>query len=490
MFPSSSRGPASAAAPVDERWDDPVRLARLADEVEGELAGLSPEERFEREFGVEANPDAMAAHGRASGGSAEERAVALQDELMQLDRVLRIAEAKRIEALVLAYEASMTDLGERFGSEYGTRGGRGASVFFTSVALRTQQNPLHVAHLVDTAITARDRLPRTWAEFRTGAVAWRRIDTAVQQAQGLDPDRWAAYDDVAAKAVATSNRLKDVLRRTRERLQDDTAAQRARTTFQRRAVHLDPGPDGGSTWSMVGPAEEQTGWDAALTRNALAWKRAGDDRTVAQLRYDIARDLIVEGLQRDADPAAVGLAVPGRKGVQVQVVVTVPVLAWLGHSTEQAQLAGYGPIAMSTAKDLAARATSMLRVLTDPVTGARLVMDRTVYSPPADLRRWLTLRDRWCRFPGCRRPAELCDTDHLREWQHGGTTDADNLLSECRRHHAAKSVQLWQAELDSRGSADWTGPWGEHFTDPPVDPMDPAPPDLSARSDPDEPPPF
>jgi hypothetical protein len=183
--------------------------------------------------------------------------------------------------------------------------------------------------------------------------------------------------------------------------------------------------------------------------------------------------------------------VPERKGVQVRVVLTVPALAWLGHSAEQAQLAGYGPIAMETARRLAGDATSMLRVLTDPVTGVRLAMDRAVYRPPADLRRWLGVRDQWCRFPGCRRPAELCDLDHLHEWQDGGVTNGSNLLSECRPHHAGKSVDLWQAELDTGGWARWTDPWGNVLTDPPPDPMDPAPPELlRPPSDPDEPPPF
>jgi hypothetical protein len=405
--------------------------------------------------------------------------------------VLRKAEATQVHSLLLAYESSMTDLAARYGPEYGCRTGRGASTFFASIAERTQRNPLHVAHLVDTAMLARDRLPRTWAVLLAGGTSWRRVAVAVKQADGLDPERWAAYDEVAAVAVVASTRLKHELRTTRERLQDGTADERARTTFQRRAVHLDPGPDGASTWSMTGPAEDQVAWDTALTKAAIATKVAGDTRTVTQLRYDIARDLILEGLQQHADPASTGLAVPERKGVQVRVVLTVPALAWLGHSAEQAQLAGYGPIAMETARRLAGDATSMLRVLTDPVTGVRLAMDRAVYRPPADLRRWLGVRDQWCRFPGCRRPAELCDLDHLHEWQDGGVTNGSNLLSECRPHHAGKSVDLWQAELDAGGWARWTDPWGNVLTDPPPDPMDPAPPELlRPPSDPDEPPPF
>lgn len=480
----------------DEGWGDPARLEQLGAEWAGELAGMSPQDRFEREHGIPANPLTLAAAAYGVTPASEDAAAVVQDELVQLEAVLLIADAHRIGALLRAFDASLADLGARFGAEYGVRAGSGSSAFFASIALRTHQDPRHVAHLVDTATLARDRLPATWAVFQGGAVAWRAIDTAVKQAEGLDPARWAEYDEIAARQVVVSNRLKDVLRKARERLQPDSADRRATTTFQRRAVFLDPGADGGSSWSITGSAADQTAWDAALTKAAIAGKVAGEERTVTQLRYDIARDLIVEGLQRSADPAAVGLAVPGRTGVPVRVVITVPALAWLGHSNEQARLAGYGPIAMETARRLAGDATSMLRVLTDPLTGVRVAMDRAVYRPPADLRRWVTVRDEWCRFPGCRRPADLCDLDHLTEWQHHGVTAADNLLSECRSHHSDKSVDLWRAELDEGGWAHWTDPWGNDFADPPVEPMDSAAPDLlpespgPTRPPADDPPPF
>lgn len=53
------------------------------------------------------------------------------------------------------------------------------------------------------------------------------------------------------------------------------------------------------------------------------------------------------------------------------LILTIPALAALGHTGEQGRLAGYGPIALETAKRLAGTATSFVRVLTDPVTGVR-----------------------------------------------------------------------------------------------------------------------
>jgi hypothetical protein len=50
----------------------------------------------------------------------------------------------------------------------------------------------------------------------------------------------------------------------------------------------------------------------------------------------------------------------------------------------------------------------------------------------------LVVRDGGCRWPGCRLPAAWCDIDHLHAWEHGGTTDLDNLVMWCRHHHTLK----------------------------------------------------
>ncbi len=47
----------------------------------------------------------------------------------------------------------------------------------------------------------------------------------------------------------------------------------------------------------------------------------------------------------------------------------------------------------------------------------------------------LRIRDRHCRFHGCRRPSSWTDAHHLRPWARGGLTDQSNLVLLCRRHH-------------------------------------------------------
>ncbi len=153
----------------------------------------------------------------------------------------------------------------------------------------------------------------------------------------------------------------------------------------------------------------------------------------------------------------------------------MPALAWLGVTAEQATLAGYGPIDLATATSLARGATSMVRILPDPVTGVRLTADADARQPSAALRRWIQARDQRSRFPGSTRPAHLCDIDHATEWQHGGRTIDTNLVTLDRVHHLAKSAGLWQEEYRANGTVPWADPWGNTFVDPPPDPPDPVP---------------
>lgn len=412
-------------------------------------------------------------------------AEAQQDLLADLDRDLRWADAARTVAVIDAYTASLRDLGNRFGPEYAHRGSLGAQTFFQSTGLRLGMSPLRVAHLVDTATTLRDALPLTWDAYLEGEATWIAVDRAVREAEGLDPAHLSAYDAEAAAAVVLTPaaRLKATLHRIRERLQDDTADTRAKRTRDLRRVVVEQGHDGEAAITAIGPAVPIIGFDQALTKAAIAARlQEGETRSVGQLRFDVMMDLLVEGIKQSADPSWAGLTVPGRKGVIPAPVLMIPALSALGRSKEQARLIGYGPIAVETAKEIAGSATSFIRVLTDPITGVRLDMDRKQRIPPIDMRRWVTVRDELCRFPGCNRPAHLCDIDHIAEWQHVGVTATHNLVSLSRPHHRAKSAELWTEELLENGTVDWENPWGQTFTDPPPNPSDPAPPDLVERA--------
>ena len=76
------------------------------------------------------------------------------------------------------------------------------------------------------------------------------------------------------------------------------------------------------------------------------------------------------------------------------------------------------------------------------------------YTPGAELDRFVRLRDRRCRFPGCRRRARGCDLDHRREWPDGPTAH-HNLCCLCEHHHRLRhQARGWRfGEADDGGLA-------------------------------------
>lgn len=391
--------------------------------------------------------------------------------LQQAQAALQRAEAARLVALLDGYAAAMADTRAAFGPRSDDPDGPFARSFLLEAAQVLRMSERGAAHLLNTAESLQNAYPATWRTFRDGRTTWQAVELVWRQAQGLDPELLPAYDAAAAGMVEATPvpRLKDRLHRLRESLQPDTAARRRRAAEGDRRMELEPAADGMAYWTFYGPAPELIAADEAVTRMATAAHGAdGEERCIPALRYDIALDLVLEGMKQPAQPGS-DVRVPQRKGVQPVVYVTVPVLTALGKGGEPATLAGYGPIDIDTARDLLARAPSLIRILTDPVTGVRLAMDRQAYTPPPDLKRWLRVRDETCRAPGCRRAAHLCDLDHVIPWQPDGRTEERNLAHLCRRHHRLKGSGYWHTELDDHGRMLWVSPWGRRYVTEPAD---------------------
>jgi len=211
------------------------------------------------------------------------------------------------------------------------------------------------------------------------------------------------------------------------------------------------------------PAESAHAIFDRLTDAAEHARREGDARTVEQLRADA----LCDGLLVSTYSASEVLGTPNLctilATIRPNVQVTVPILALLDHTDHPAMLEGYGPISSETAALLAANAPNFMRLLTHPETGAVLSVGREKYQIPAELRRWLQVRDGTCRFPGCGRTARRCDVDHTDEWQYGGETAHNNLAHLCRKHHRLKSLTGWQVEQIGDGVLRWTSPTGKVY---------------------------
>jgi hypothetical protein len=157
-----------------------------------------------------------------------------------------------------------------------------------------------------------------------------------------------------------------------------------------------------------------------------------------------------------------------RRPVTVNLTIDLPTL--LGLAEHPGQIAGYGAIPASVARELAADA-KWRRFITDPITGNLIDYGRQSYEPPQDLKDFLIARDQTCRFPGCRQSARRSDIDHAQAWDDGGKTSAENLGVLCRRHHQMKTHGGWKLTSNSDGSCEWTSPLGRKYFVParPVD---------------------
>ena len=75
-----------------------------------------------------------------------------------------------------------------------------------------------------------------------------------------------------------------------------------------------------------------------------------------------------------------------------------------------------------------------------------------------------------CRFPGCTKPAVVCDLDHTIGYPVGPTC-ASNLKCLCRQHHLLKTFwagpHRWRDDQLPDGTVVWTDPHGQtHLTRP------------------------
>jgi hypothetical protein len=327
-----------------------------------------------------------------------------------------------------------------------------------------------------------------------------------------DPQRRAAEAIVLTDAIGrTPGQVRSRIAHTLATLDPAATAKRHARAVQDRTVRLYPGEDGMATlWALL-PADDAVLVLASLRGQADAAQAPGDARTLPQRLADALVDLHTHTWRTprpclctdcpgntsrppeatadtEAGPAGGSAAAEGgcrcggtrprgaardRSGPRVRVVVAATTL--LGLDDQPGHLAGYGPVPAELARRLAADPTgTWQRLLTDPATGALLDVGRTCYRPPAALDEFVRARDRTCRFPGCRMPAERCDLDHVRRYPDGPTSRC-NLCTECRHHHRLKHDPHWQVctDPDDPDTVYWTTPAKRTYTSRPRAPLEP-----------------
>ncbi|WP_430647557.1 DUF222 domain-containing protein [Agromyces sp. GXS1127] len=415
----------------------------------------------------------------------------LVDAAVTTRRIEAMQAAMRVDVLNLAVDVAMRNAAAFTSVRLDAQGrremARRAVIAELATALRVPERTM--SRLVSEAWTLSTRLPATLDGLRCGRLDESHARVVVDETADLDdPEALARLDaELAARAeTVTAATLRRAARRLREQVLAETLAERHASARAERRVELEPARDGMAWLHVYLPAE-----DAHLIRNRLkrigleASGRSGsasravagtdadsgrgtgstadpDPRTPDQLRADVVRDLLLHGVPPVGDAFHVAAA-----GIRPTVHVTVPVMTLLGHDDAPGELDGYGPISPEVARELAAHAPSFTRLLTHPVSGTVLDVDRASYRPPADLARWLRVRDETCRFPGCNRAAIGCDLDHSEDWADGNPTAFYNLAHLCAAHHHLKHQTSWSLRHREDGAIEWRSPAGRlHVTEP------------------------
>lgn len=330
------------------------------------------------------------------------------------------------------------------------------------------------------AQTLQMRFTRTHAALAEGRISRAHVMVILEAGVGIEDAEARARFEQAALDVAeveSAGRLRSIVTSIAEQVHPMSLAERHREARKTRAVHLRDMRDGMGELLLVAPAVIVHGIHDRLTQMARTIRDAAseldsdsadaadseadalrDDRTMDQLRADVLADMALGGA-----PVASG---EGLDNIRGHVQVTVPVLTLAGQSDRGAELAGHGPIDPDTARRLAGGAPGWDRVMTHPVTGAVLAVDR--YRPNEDLKRTLRVRDEHCRFPGCRAAVWRCDIDHSHDAARGGTTSEHNLAHLCKGHHMLKHAARWKVRHVGHGSLEWTSPTGLVYIDVPT----------------------
>lgn len=319
-------------------------------------------------------------------------------------------------------------------------------------ALRFQVSENTIRALATVAGTARVRLPGLWRRAKDGYATIRQVETAVTLLAmlGDDPDIAREFDGELSDAVVRlgAGGFAARARKTARRLSQIPPEIRHRDAAARRRVVVDPADDGMAWLSAYIPLQEAVAAKRRLTSSA---KRLAKTERGGRTRDQIRADLLSAWLRGENTATA----------VKTKVLVTIPVnlltpdaRASVRHAgptrspsatgrnlNDEPLLDGRDPIDPATAIAAVLHEGVFRRVITDPVTGAILDMDRRARIATPAQREWLTLAYATCAVAGCEHPAADSDIDHWLDY-HGpeaGRTDIGNLNPFCGNDHVLKT---------------------------------------------------
>ena len=302
------------------------------------------------------------------------------------------------------------------------------------------------------ALALAGRLKRVWTKMWEGRIDARKVQVYDDQLGHLD-ERIVneTLERVSDGEHLTTGQLNRRLAKTVMELDPDGVETGYQKGVEDRRVVGYPNPDHTATVSGQSlAADDAAAILARLNQLAMSLKRAGDHRSLDQIRADIFVDLLLDRDQYQTTP---------KGGAHLNVDLAT--LA--GLSDRPGELDGYGLIFADIARQTALHLTDTPWTWTVTDNDQIVATGTTRRRPDTQLIREIRARYTTCVFPGCRMPSYQCDLDHRHDYSQGGETSLTNLVPLCRYHHMTKHHTDWQLERLHNGDHQWTSPHGHRY---------------------------
>jgi len=325
----------------------------------------------------------------------------------------------------------------------------------------------HARRQLNIALFLSTWLPQVWAWAQSGQLdsylattiadhARHRLKGAIERWQFAERittylhGRLRDLDGVALPVIdVTPKQVRNKLTYELNRIQSADAEARFRQQLADRGVHARDDDDGMATLTIAATTDQVQRADHRLTLAAKELRAGGDERTIQQLKSDLAIDLLTG--------RSGGVPLPSY--ARPIINVTVPIQTLMGLSDDPATLSGGQVIPASLARRIAAEPGSTWhRMLTDDA-GTMVALSTRSYTPTAPIWRHVVANQTSCYRPHCDRPATLCELDHLDPWP-AGSTSTTNLQPACKTDHKAKHSPGFTLEQADNGSIRLTTPAG------------------------------
>ena len=304
------------------------------------------------------------------------------------------------------------------------------------------------------ALDLAQRLPRVFRMLSEGLIDYRRARVIDYGTSHLSvAGAHSVVERVAEAAVAmTTGQLTARIRQLCIEADPHDAKDRYERAVEDRRVITESTIDG--TANLLGldlAPDRVAGISRRINTIAKSLCRAGESRTMDQLRADVYLDLL-DGTDHNTSGRAV-------------IHLTADLDTLVGLTEHPGDLNGFTPVISDIARQVAAdhRDGEWRYTITDTKTGQHLCDGVTKRRPSASQRRHIETRDRTCVFPGCRMPSPDCDIDHTIAFAEGGATCPCNNAPACRGDHRLKD-RGWTYVRLRGGRYQWTSPLGHKYT--------------------------